>query len=100
MDTHNDILTMTMEKGHVMDNDLQGKTHSDLSRYKKGGVDIQCFSVWSDGEKLNTYDFANRQIDYLDAVVARNPDKIIKVSSVNEAFNLVKEHKISAFMGL
>jgi len=43
IDTHNDILTMTMEKGHVMDNDLIGKTHSDLDRFKKGGVDVQFF---------------------------------------------------------
>ena len=49
VDTHNDFLTQTMEKGFVFDTDLKGKTHSDLNRMKKGGVDVQFFSVWSDG---------------------------------------------------
>lgn len=43
VDTHNDILTVTMEKGFIMDDDLKGKTHSDLSRMKVGGLDVQFF---------------------------------------------------------
>jgi membrane dipeptidase len=35
------------------------------------------FSVFSDGEQPNPYDFAMRQMDSLDAAVKRNPDKIV-----------------------
>jgi membrane dipeptidase len=100
VDTHNDFLTQTMEKNFVFDTDLEGKTHSDLNRMKEGGVDVQLFSVWSDGDKLNPYDFANRQIDSLDAVTNRNPDKIVKVANSKELLKAVKQNKIAALIGV
>jgi len=100
VDTHNDILTMSMEKGHVMNNDLTGKTHSDLTRFKKGGLDVQFFSVWSDGEKENPYQFAIRQIDSLDAIANRNQNKLIVVKNTTEMMDVVKLGKIAAFFGV
>lgn len=100
VDTHNDILLQTMEKGYLIDDDLKGKTHSDLKRMKEGGLDVQFFSVWSDGNQLNPYEFANRQIDSLDAVIKRNPDKIVKVANTEELLAAVKENKIAALIGL
>ena len=100
VDTHNDILTVTMEKGFIMDEDLKGKTHSDLKRMKDGGLDVQFFSVWSDGKQINPYDFANRQIDSLDAIIKRNPDKIVKVANVEEILTATKQNKIGALIGL
>ncbi|SRX74466.1 dipeptidase [Aequorivita antarctica] len=100
VDTHNDFLTQTMEKNLVFDTDLKGKTHSDLNRMKEGGLDVQFFSVWSDGERVNPYAFANRQIDSLDAVIKRNPDKIVKVANSKELLKAVKNGKIAALVGL
>ncbi|WP_026450411.1 dipeptidase [Aequorivita capsosiphonis] len=100
VDTHNDFLTQTMEKNFVFDTNLKGKTHSDLSRMKEGGVDVQFFSVWSDGEQVNPYAFANRQIDSLDAVISRNPDKIVKVATSKELLKTVKQKKIAALIGV
>ena len=100
IDTHNDILTVTMEKGFIMDDDLKGKTHSDLNRMKDGGLDVQFFSVWSDGNQINPYDFANRQIDSLDAVIKRNQNKIVKVANSKEILKAVEQHKIAALIGL
>lgn len=100
VDTHNDFLTQTMEKDFVFDTDLKGITHSDLNRMKEGGVDVQFFSVWSDGDQLNPYAFANRQLDSLDAVIKRNPNKIVKVGNSKELQKVVKQHKISALIGL
>ena len=82
VDTHNDFLTKVMEYGYLLDTNLKGKTHSDLTRFKKGGVDVQFFSVWSDGNQKKPFAFANRQIDSLDAVIKRNTDKIVKVANV------------------
>ncbi len=100
VDTHNDFLTQTMKKNFVFDTDLKGKTHSDLKRMKEGGLDVQFFSVWSDGDQPNPYDFANRQIDSLDAVIKRNPNKIVKVSNSKELLKTVKQKKIAALIGL
>jgi len=100
VDTHNDILTQTMEKGFVFDNDLKGKTHSDLKRWKQGGLDVQFFSVWSDGNQVKPFEFAVRQIDSLDAVIKRNPDKIVKVANSKELYKAVNQKKIAALMGV
>lgn len=51
VDTHNDILMRAADLGIVFDQDLTGKTHSDLTRWKKGGLDVQIFSVYCDGDK-------------------------------------------------
>ena len=77
VDTHNDILMKAVDKGIVFDQDLTGLTNSDLGRWKKGGLDVQLFSVYCDGDLKNPFSYANREMDSLDAVVARNPDKIV-----------------------
>lgn len=100
VDTHNDILMQVVDLGVIMDRDLTGKTHTDLDRWKKGGLDVQIFSVYSDGGIPNAYALANRQIDSLDAVVARNPDKIVKVAHSEALLKVVNEHKIAAMFGV
>ena len=55
VDTHNDILMKAADKGVVFDQDLTGKTNSDLARWKKGGLDVQLFSVYCDGDLKNPF---------------------------------------------
>ena len=100
VDTHNDILMKVADRGLVFDQDLSGKTHSDLARWKQGGLDVQVFSVYCDGATKNAFALANREMDSLDAIVARNPDKIVKVSNYNELMRAVKQHKIAAMFGV
>ena len=100
VDTHNDILMKAVDKGIVFDRDLTGKTNSDLARWKKGGLDVQLFSVYCDGDLKNPFAYANREMDSLDAVVARNPDKIVKVAGYEELIKAVKQHKIAAMFGV
>lgn len=100
VDTHNDILMKNMDKGIVFDQDLTGKTHSDLNRWKKGGLDVQIFSVYSDGGARSSYAIANRQMDSLDEVVARNPTKIIKVDNYEAIIKAVNENKMAAMFGV
>jgi len=100
VDTHNDILMQAADIGIVFDQDLTGKTHSDLARWKKGGLDVQIFSVYCDGALKNAYAYANREMDSLDAVVARNPDKIVKVASYAGLMKAVKQKKIAAMFGV
>lgn len=100
VDTHNDILMKAADKGVVFDQDLTGKTDSDLGRWKKGGLDVQLFSVYCDGDLKNPFAYANREMDSLDAVVGRNPKKIVKVANYSELTNAVKQHKIGAMFGV
>ena len=100
VDSHNDILTASLEKKVSMDDDLKGRTHSDLKRFKEGGVDVQLFSVWSDGNKINPYAWANREMDTLYAVAARNPDKIVITKTWKQLQQAIKEEKIAAMFGV
>jgi len=45
VDTHNDAVTACIEKKVSLDQDLKGINHSDLKRFKQGGVDYQLFSI-------------------------------------------------------
>jgi membrane dipeptidase len=77
-DSHNDILTQLVDEHYKFDDNLQGKTHSDLSRMRQGGIDVQVFSVWCDASfgKGEAFKRAIREIDTLYAVTARNPNKM------------------------
>ncbi|MDE0987457.1 MAG: dipeptidase, partial [Schleiferiaceae bacterium] len=100
IDTHNDILMKAVDKGLMFDQDLTGKTHSDLDRWKTGGLDVQIFSVYCDGGVKNAYAIANREMDSLDVIVARNPNKIVKVADNLEILKAIKENKIAAMFGV
>jgi membrane dipeptidase len=100
VDSHNDILTASIEKKVSMDDNLKGKTHSDLQRWKEGGLDVQLFSVWCDGDKPEPYQFANREMDILDAIVQKNPTKIALTRNSREIKEAVKAGKIAAMFGV
>ncbi|MBW8360459.1 MAG: dipeptidase [Weeksellaceae bacterium] len=100
VDSHNDILMKAADNGLVFDTDLKGKANSDLARLKQGGLDVQLFSVYCHGDALEPFAYANREMDILDAVVARNPDKIVKVANYAGLLKAVKQHKIAAMFGV
>jgi len=100
VDSHNDILTASIEKNVRMDDDLKGKTHSDLKRFKEAGVDVQLFSVWCDGNKISPNQWAKREMDTLYAVANRNPDKIVITKSVDEIKKIIRQKKIAAMFGV
>src|SRR5579863_9724268 len=78
VDTHNDVLSTATMNGMDIGTDLTGKTHSDLTRFKKGGVDVQVFSIFCDDRYGvgTAFAFALREIDSLYAIARRNPDKM------------------------
>lgn len=100
VDTHNDILMKAVDMGLVFDKDLTGKAHSDLARWKQGKLDVQIFSVYCEGDAKNAFAYANRAMDSLDAIVARNPGKIVKVADYVQLQNAVKQKKIAAMFGV
>src|SRR5687767_7875230 len=46
-DTHNDVLSSSMLDGVDISHRVN-VGHSDLDRWKEGGLDLQFFSVWTD----------------------------------------------------
>ncbi len=100
VDTHNDILNACFEKHYSFDQDLKGKTHSDLSRFKEGGIDVQIFSIWCDGLKEKPFSYANEQIDTLYSTALRNTGKIRIVKSTAELLKTVHNKKLAAMIGV
>ncbi len=101
VDAHNDVL-ISILKGLDITTNLTGKTHSDLDRFKKGGVDVQIFSVWSDEryEKGKGFGYANRQIDSLYSLTNRNTDRMMIVLSPKDFSRAIKQKKLGVMMGL
>jgi membrane dipeptidase len=101
IDTHNDILSnILITKQDV--GKLQNTGNFDLIRAKQGGLDGQIFSIWCGEEygKGTAYAFANREIDSLYALIARNPDKITLVHNSKELKKAVKQQKMAAMIGV
>src|SRR5580658_9191208 len=73
VDTHNDVLSTVTMKGMNIEDDLTGKSHSDLARFKKGGVDVEFFSIFCDDRfgKDTAFKYANIEIDSLYAIAKR-----------------------------
>jgi membrane dipeptidase len=102
VDTHNDFLSKAVEDHKVFDTDLRGITYSDLARMRKGGVDVQVFSVFCDEHfgRGSAFAYAGRELDSLDAIAKRNPDRMQLVYSYSELMKAVKHHKLAVMSGV
>ncbi len=100
VDTHNDIPTTAIDKGVSFDQDLKNRTHSDLNRMKAGGVDVQLFSIWCDGNKQNPYAWANREMDTVMAWTSRNLQAMRPAFTTKEIYSAVKEKKLAVLFGV
>ncbi|MFT4022337.1 MAG: dipeptidase [Flavihumibacter sp.] len=102
IDTHNDVLSSATMKGLNIEDDLRGKTHSDIDRFRKGGVDVQVFSIFCDDKygKGTAFSYALREIDSLDAIVARNPSKMMAVNTVADLRTAVRKKRLGAMKGV
>lgn len=102
IDTHNDFISTGIEKNKSFDQDLKGITHSDLNRIKKGGIDVQVFSIFCDDNygMGTAFAYANREIDSLYAVVERNPNKMMIVKNPSDLNLAVKSKKLGSMMGI
>lgn len=102
VDTHNDVISSATLRGLNIEDDLTGKTHSDLARFRRGGVDVQIFSIFCDdtyGEG-SAYRRANQEIDSLYAIAKRNPDKMQIVTDPAGLIKAVRSHRLGAMMGV
>ncbi|HTE12875.1 MAG TPA: dipeptidase [Chitinophagaceae bacterium] len=101
-DTHNDVISSVTMKGMSIETDLTGKTHSDIARFKKGGIDVQVFSIFCNEtfHKDTAYNYARAEIDSLYAIVSRNPGKMMIVTNPAALDKAIKEKKLACMMGV
>ena len=102
VDTHNDVLSGVVLHGMHIEDDLTGKAHSDLARFRKGGVDVQVFSIFCDDRfgKGSAFNQALREIDSLYAIAGRNSGKMQIVTDPTGLQDAVRHHKLAAMMGV
>jgi membrane dipeptidase len=102
IDTHNDALSSSSMKGLDLGSDLSGKTHSDITRFLQGGMDIQVFSIFCDERfgKDTAFKYANREIDSLYAVAGRNSHRAMIVKTVGDLQQAVRQKKLGCMMGV
>ncbi len=100
VDTHNDVLQRVIDGEDISDSTKNG--HSDLHRMKKGGVDVQFFSVWCGDNygKGTAFKRALQQIDSLKSVIVKNPKKIALAKNENEIHKILTKNKIAALIGV
>jgi membrane dipeptidase len=79
-----------------------GKGHSDLPRFREGGLDGCFFSIWVPPGKNESpyFEQANRQIDSVLAFVRRNQTAVGLAGTSDEIRNLAASGKLSVMMGL
>ena len=76
VDTHNDVLLRSLTGRNILA-DLR-ESHSDLPKFKKGGVDCQVFSIWVSPQEFSEggyYNRANQMISQLEYLCSRIPDQ-------------------------
>jgi membrane dipeptidase len=100
VDTHNDFPSASIEKKVSFDDDLSGKTHSDLARMRAGGVDVQIFSIFCGPEQEQPYAFANREIDSVYEWARRAPMRMTIVKTPGELKRAIKEKRLAAMLGV
>jgi membrane dipeptidase len=102
VDTHNDILSSSVQDGLDISKRLS-TGHSDLVRWKEGGLDVQFFSVWT-GDKPRTskgfFADAMQEIDSLEIIALRNYDKMILATNWKEVKKGIRKEKLVALIGV
>jgi membrane dipeptidase len=102
IDTHNDVLSSGILDGIDISNRVQ-EGHSDLVRWKEGGVDVQFFSVWT-GEKARNaegfYQDALQEIDLLNRLLLRNPTKMLLATNYKDVKKGIRQNKLVSLIGV
>jgi membrane dipeptidase len=102
IDTHNDVLSTVVMRGMNIESDLSGKTHTDVARLLKSGVDVQVFAIFSDERfgKDTAFKYANIEIDSLYAIRNRHPHQMRMVYSPGDLKEAVRLKQLGVMMGM
>ena len=102
IDTHNDVLSSSVLEGKDISHRLT-TGHSDLDRWKEGGLDVQFFSVWTDKTprtnaarpddpvRRGFFKDANQEIDSLEILTLRNPTRMTLATTYKQVKKGIKK---------
>jgi membrane dipeptidase len=111
VDTHNDVLSSSVLDGKDISHRLT-TGHSDLDRWKEGGLDVQFFSIWTDKTPRNKearpddpvgrgfFKDANQEIDSLEILTLRNLSRMTIATSYKQVKKGIKQKKLVALIGV
>ena len=111
VDTHNDILSSSVLEGKDISHRLM-TGHSDLDRWKEGGLDVQFFSVWTDKTPRNKearpddsvgrgfFKDANQEIDSLEIITLRNHLRMTLATTYKQVKKGIRQQKLVALIGV
>ena len=102
IDTHNDVLSSAVLDGKDISHQIT-EGHSDLDRFKKGGMDVQFFSVFTGPDARNkegVYKDANEEIDSLESIVLRNTDRMLMAMNYKQVKEGIRQDKFVALIGV
>lgn len=102
IDTHNDVLSSGVLDGVDISKRVK-EGHSDLVRWKEGGLDVQFFSVWT-GVTPRTpegfYHDAIAEMDSLNRLLLRNPTKMVFAVNYKEVKKGIRQNKLVSLIGV
>jgi membrane dipeptidase len=102
VDTHNDILSAAVLDGKDISHRIP-EGHSDLDRWREGGLDVQFFSVWTDKTPRTAKGFYNdalQEIYSLDTLVVKNHGQMVLAGNYKDVKKGIKENKLVALIGV
>lgn len=98
VDTHNDFIWQVHNKGADLGAD-NSFTHSDIPKFKKGGVDVQVFAVWIPMKEVKrSLSFTKKQINRLNAYqdkyfndfeIAKTYEDIIRITNAGKLCGII-----------
>lgn len=100
VDAHNDVVQRMLAGEDILVRTYLG--HSDLPRFREGGIDVEVFSIWVPPDKKHQdyYNKANKQIDAIETFVKKSPYKVVIAKSAKEIENAVKDERFVVMLGL
>jgi membrane dipeptidase len=110
VDGHNDITSPMVDEDFDLASDSRGKFHkdgdpfhTDLSRFKEGGMTGEFFSIYVSGNDYQKGGKMRRAMDLIDATnreIEKHPESLVACTTANEIRKAKKQGKICALMGI
>ena len=99
-DMHNDVLRRAIEGQNVLK--YHPESHSDLEKFKLGGVDLQVFSisVRPDEKDYKFFENANELINKLNFLISRVPEAWGLAKSYQDIIYNSRKNKMSCVIGI
>ncbi len=111
VDGHNDVPSPMVDEDYGLASDSRGKFHkddgtpfhSDLSRFKAGGITGEFFSIYVSGNDYQKGGKMRRAMDLIDATyreVEKNPNQLSFCTTAAEIRKAKKQGKVCVLMGI